>query len=209
MDIIKKILDVKILPILRNVKEENVVDYTYILQEEGINLIEITLTDEKSFQIIQNIKGKFPEIIVGAGTVLTTEQASKAIEMGAQFIVSPGYVENLVSFAKFVNVLFIPGVATPTEIMNAILHGVSLLKVFPAVQLTPAFFKEIKGPFPSIKMMAVGGITVDNVKDFIEAGAHSIGIGSGLFKDHLGYDVSSREVVRRLRLLKQILKGNN
>jgi len=208
MNIVEKILDVKILPILRNARKENVFDYAYILKEEGINLMEITLSDEQSFQIIQNIKDKFSEIIIGAGSVLTPEQASRAMEVGAQFIVSPGYMENLVNFAKSENFLIIPGVATPTEVMNAILQGVSLLKIFPAIQLTPTFFKEIKGPFPNIKMIAVGGITTDNVKDFIEAGAHCIGIGSGLFKNQSGHDVTKKEFLRRLRLLKRILKSN-
>ena len=208
MNIIEKILEIKILPIFRNAKQENILEYAYILREEGVNLIEVTLSDQQSFKIIQYLKTNIPDIIVGAGTVLTPDQVSKALEVGAQFIVSPGYSESILSLFKSGKHVIIPGVATAAEIMNVMSYGIQLVKVFPAVQLTPVFFKEMRGPFPDIKMIAVGGITTKNAKIFIEAGVNCIGVGSGLFKDELGQDVTKKEFRYRLKLFKQILKIN-
>jgi len=96
------------------------------------------VTDLKFWSILQKL---YPEVVVGAGTVLSIEDAVRAIDSGAKYLVSPGNIPCVVEFAKSKNIFMIPGAATATEITKLVLQGISLIKIFPAVQLTPSFLK--------------------------------------------------------------------
>lgn len=209
MDLVDKVLNNRILPIVREVSKEKIDKYILFLENAGIDIIEVSLSRQDALNIISYLNKTYPEMTVGAGTVLNIEDAVKAIEAGAKFIVAPGYIPELVDFLKMKNIPIIPGVATPTDITRAVNQGIYLLKVFPASQLTPAFFKAMKGPFPMVKMMAVGGISVDNADAFIRAGACSIGIGNGLFKNKDGSDLSEEEFRSRIRILKNLFGERN
>ncbi|WP_422445678.1 bifunctional 4-hydroxy-2-oxoglutarate aldolase/2-dehydro-3-deoxy-phosphogluconate aldolase [Thermoanaerobacterium sp. DL9XJH110] len=204
MDIVEKVLKNRILPIVRGVTGEKIDKYVSSLKAADIDIIEVSLSTLDALETINYLKKTYPDMTVGAGTVLNIEDAVKAMEAGAQFIVTPGYIPELVDFLKMKDVPVIPGVATPTDITRAVCQKVYLLKIFPASQLTTEFFKAVQGPFPMIKMMAVGGITVDNASEFIKAGACSIGMGNGLFKGEDGADISEHDFKVRINGLKNI-----
>lgn len=209
MELIEALVKLKVLPIMRNVKKENAVRYAALLLREGINVLEVTMSSSDSLEIVRSIQSRFPDLTVGVGTVLSPSQALSAVESGAKFVVSPGCSEALMKSAESAGFFLIPGVATPTEIMKVLEHGLITVKVFPASVLTTAFFREMKGPFPDVRMIATGGITVDNAAEFLKAGAQCVGIGSALFKDRDGADVSEEELCERLRLLAELLKGED
>lgn len=206
MDIVEKVLKNRILPIVRGVDRGKIDKYVSSLKAADIDIMEVSLSTLDALETISYLKKTYPDMTLGAGTVLGIEDAVKAMEAGAQFIVTPGYIPELIDFLKMKNMPVIPGVATPTDITRAVCQKVYLLKVFPASQLTPEFFKAVQGPFPMIKMMAVGGITIDNASEFIEAGACSIGMGGGLFKNKDGSDILENDFKIRIQGLKNLFE---
>lgn len=198
------ILKNRILPIFRGVKKESAIAYMPLLLDAGINTVEIALSTSDGLEILEYITKMYPEVVVGAGTVLSIEDAVRAIDSGAKYLVSPGNIPCVVEFAKSKNIFMIPGAATATEITKVVLQGISLIKIFPAVQLTPSFFKEIKGPFPHIKMVASGGITINNAKEYVKAGAYAISMGTGLFKNESGADIPENQFKERVKQLNSI-----
>jgi 2-dehydro-3-deoxyphosphogluconate aldolase/(4S)-4-hydroxy-2-oxoglutarate aldolase len=120
-------------------------------------------------------------LAVGAGTILSIGAAERAINAGATFLVSPHLDTELVRWAADRGVPFLPGAATPTEVLAAWRAGAAAIKVFPASALGPTFLRELHGPFPDIPLQPTGGITVDSAGAFIRAGAIAVGLGSWLF----------------------------
>jgi len=147
----------------------------------GVKNIEITMTIPNAVNAISElVRSSGNYIIIGAGTVIDTKLVSAVIDAGAQFVVSPIWDINIFNECKSRNVVCIPGCFTPTEIFNAWTNGADFIKVFPASSLGPQFFRDIKGPFPDIRLMPTGGVTIDNVSQWVKSGAVAIGIGSDL-----------------------------
>jgi 2-dehydro-3-deoxyphosphogluconate aldolase/(4S)-4-hydroxy-2-oxoglutarate aldolase len=121
------------------------------------------------------------QVLVGAGTVLSTEQAKLCMDAGAQFLVSPGLSPAVISFAHAHDTLAIAGALTPTELMNAQLSGAKLIKIFPCGNVGgPKYLKSLKAPFPDAALIPTGGVNISNAADFILAGAFALGIGADL-----------------------------
>lgn len=168
------------IPVLRETDEEKLYGLAKALVEGGLKVLEITLMSESAFKVIKRLSTD-NDIIVGAGTVLNQEQARKAMDAGAKFLVSPGLNEGAVVFARNNNIPFIPGVLTPTEIMQAVSLGCELVKIFPVTALGgTSYLKQLKGPFPKLNVMASGGVGLDDLRDYLEAGAFCVGTGSQL-----------------------------
>ena len=145
------------------------------------------------------------EIILGVGSVLESETAQKAIDAGAQFVVSPIYNRDIVKAAHKNDVPAMPGTFTPTEIFNAHQEGADIIKVFPADILGMSFFKSIKAPMPNLNIMPTGGVTLDNAGEWIKAGACAVGIGSALLdnkaieeNDYNKLTENARRILRNL-----------
>jgi 2-dehydro-3-deoxyphosphogluconate aldolase / (4S)-4-hydroxy-2-oxoglutarate aldolase len=172
----------EIVAIIRGVAPENVYMITKTLIEEGINFVEVSLSDEDAgLACIHQIAVHFSDKIgLGAGTVLRQEQADKAIAAGAKYIITPGWDTNLVRYIKSKNVGIYPGVYSPSEVMQSINEDIEIIKLFPAGDLGINYIKSLLGPFPNIKIMAVGGVTKSNIRDFYNAGCYSFAIGSDL-----------------------------
>ena len=117
---------------------------------------------------------------VGAGTVLTVEQVAAARVAGAVFTVSPGFDPDVLRASLAADMPHLPGVATPTELHRAVAAGCGWVKVFPASALGPSWFRDIRGPFPDVRLVATGGITAATAADFLRAGADVVGVGSAL-----------------------------
>jgi 2-dehydro-3-deoxyphosphogluconate aldolase/(4S)-4-hydroxy-2-oxoglutarate aldolase len=168
------------IPVVRETDEEKLYSLGKALAEGGLKVLEVTLMSEDAYKVIKRLSTD-KDLIVGAGTVLNQEQAEKAMEAGAKFLVSPGLDEGSVVFARTNNIPFVPGVMTPSEIMKAIALGCDLVKIFPISTLGgTSYLKNLKGPFPKLKVMATGGIGLPDVREFFEAGAFCVGAGNQL-----------------------------
>ena len=147
----------------------------------GVQALEVTMTTPRAIELISDIAPTLPDgFLIGAGTVLDAATARQAIEAGAQFVVSPVLRPTIIDECHRHDVAMIPGCFSPTEILDAVDAGADIVKVFPATSLGPGFFKDLRGPFPDVKLMPTGGVTVENAGEWIRAGAAAVGIGSAL-----------------------------
>jgi 2-dehydro-3-deoxyphosphogluconate aldolase/(4S)-4-hydroxy-2-oxoglutarate aldolase len=146
--------------------------------DAGVKFVEITFSVPGAPKVIEALARR-PELHVGAGTVLSREQAQAAITAGAEFVVAPSLELDLVPVCHAAGIAFFPGAATPTEIITAARAGADLVKIFPADCLGGAYFiRQMSGPFPEIRFMVSGGVSLNNVKDYVEAGVMGICLGS-------------------------------
>lgn len=178
---IKLIKESGIVAIIRNIDESRVLNVTNALLKGGIKCIEITFNTLNANKMISMIKKEFKDdVFVGAGTVIDEDTAKIAYDSGAEFILSPSLHKDVIEFCNNNKIISIPGAYTPTEIITAKQWGADIIKVFPAGAVKPEYIKMLKGPFNDIDMMAVGGINVYNVSDYIKNGCMSVGVGGAL-----------------------------
>ncbi|MDO6657416.1 bifunctional 4-hydroxy-2-oxoglutarate aldolase/2-dehydro-3-deoxy-phosphogluconate aldolase [Anaerobacillus sp. 1_MG-2023] len=171
-----------IISIVRDVERTEIKTVADSLLRGGIHRVEVSLSDEEKgfaslYKLCQNYRD---EMEIGVGTVTSIEQADKAIEIGAKYIITPGWDKTLVEACLQKGYRVIPGVFTPGEIMQAQMIGIHQVKLFPASSLGEQYIRNIKGPFPKVSIMGVGGITLKNVRDYQDAGCDSFAIGSDL-----------------------------
>jgi 2-dehydro-3-deoxyphosphogluconate aldolase/(4S)-4-hydroxy-2-oxoglutarate aldolase len=150
--------------------------------EGGISTFEITLTVPGAVQLIESLVKRFgARALIGAGTVLTAQQAEACIDAGAQFVVSPGFDAATVELVLRKDVPCMPGALTPTEVITAWKAGVDMVKIFPCSAMGGArYLKALRGPLPQVKMLPTGGVNAENAREYLAAGAAALGIGSGL-----------------------------
>lgn len=181
MDTLNIIKETKLIAILRNANPDDVLPIVRTLYKAGVRAIEVTMNSPKalaSIDLIANeMKGK---VVVGAGTVLDAESARLAILSGATFILSPTVNKETIRMTKKYGVVSIPGALTPTEILEAYEYGGDIIKVFPTTTMGPSYIKDLQGPLPHIPLLPTGGVDLNNVADFIKAGAVGVGLGSAL-----------------------------
>ena len=184
--IVKKILENKVIAIIRGLSPEDAVKTAKAFAAGGIRLIEVTFNQAKpeSFpdtaKSIAAIKRECDGVNVGAGTVLSCEQVDIAKNAGAEFIISPDADEAVIRHTVASGLVSIPGAYTATEIKRAHDAGADFVKVFPCLENATAYIKAIRAPLSHIKLLAVGGVTLDNAADFLSAGCVGVGVGSSL-----------------------------
>ncbi|MCI1983891.1 MAG: bifunctional 4-hydroxy-2-oxoglutarate aldolase/2-dehydro-3-deoxy-phosphogluconate aldolase [Bifidobacteriaceae bacterium] len=176
----------KVIAILRNLPDAQISPVIESLHDSGIDLVEIAFNRFKSAQdnanrIQRAVNLGIPNMHIGAGTVLTVEGVDKAADAGAEFILSPNTVDEVIGESKRLGLISVPAALSPSEIWRAYELGADIVKVFPASSLGPHYFKEILSPLPGIPLSAVGGVDVNNARQFLDAGAFCLGIGSALF----------------------------
>lgn len=177
---------VPIVGILRNVSFEELKMILPIAHNAGLTTIEITVNTPKVFEMIAHARDIFNEKMnIGVGTVCTVSEFDQAIEAGSEFIVTPVLNKKIIQKSLSQEIPIFPGAYTPTEIHKAWSWGVPMVKVFPATNLGAGFIKDLKGPFPNIKLIPTGGVNLENIIDFQKAGAAGFGIGSPLFDKKL------------------------
>lgn len=170
------------LGIIRGIKEESISGVMEAAISAGLRFVEITLNTPNAPRFIEKTCRDYSgSLCVGAGTVLTTGDAETAVSAGARFLVSPTVKGDVAAFCRKRELAYFPGAFTPTEIETAWNNGATMVKVFPASQLGPAYFKEVKGPFQGIRLMAVGGINRENVPQYLSAGASALALGGSIF----------------------------
>jgi 2-dehydro-3-deoxyphosphogluconate aldolase/(4S)-4-hydroxy-2-oxoglutarate aldolase len=147
----------------------------------GIPIVEITLTVPGALGVISDLANRYPDMAVGAGTVLVDEVARRCVDAGARFLTSPGLVLEVVAYARKVDVAVFPGALTPTEIIAAWKAGADLVKIFPSAHIGGyQYVRALKVPLPQIPLIATGGVNQLTATDFILAGATAIGMGGEL-----------------------------
>lgn len=175
-----------IVAVIRKVSPSKVKPLVEAFINGGVTGIEITMDSEDALRIISEMKETFGEkAVIGAGTVMNKEQAEQAISAGADFIFAPILSKETIEYTKEQGVIMIPGVFTPTEMHLANQWGADMVKIFPANVLGPKFLKDVSGPISDIPMMPTGGVNLDNVQSFMEAGAVAAGIGGSLVNKSL------------------------
>jgi 2-dehydro-3-deoxyphosphogluconate aldolase / (4S)-4-hydroxy-2-oxoglutarate aldolase len=164
----------------------NSVEEAYLISEAcvkgGIKFIEITFTIPNASEVIKELTKKFinQDLLIGAGTVLDSKTANLAIESGAKYIVSPGFDLETAKFCKEKQIPYMPGCLTITEMLNATNHGCEVIKLFPGSAFGPSYVKAVKGPLPNIKIMPTGGVSLDNIHEWVKNGVIAVGVGSEL-----------------------------
>jgi len=192
----------KLVPVIRTATIDNARWAVEVLAEAGIHVCEITLTIPNAAELIREFSASKPDLLIGAGTVLTADQARASSDAGAKFIVSPIFEKRVVEFCNKNEICVMPAGLTPTEIYNAWQSGADVVKVFPCGAVGGAsYIKAIKSVFPEIRLMPTGGVNIDTAKNFLDAGAIAIGIGSDLIDQNERRDEQTDEIVRRTRQL--------
>ncbi len=147
----------------------------------GITALEVTMTVPRAIELIGEIAPALPAgFLIGAGTVVDPETARAAVQAGARYIVSPVFRPAVIEASHAAGAAAMPGCLSPTEILAAWDAGADVVKVFPATALGPAYFKDLRGPLPHVKLMPTGGVSLENAGDWIRAGAVAIGVGGAL-----------------------------
>lgn len=180
LTILTKILDEGIVAILRMDEEEKVLNVVDALQAGGVHAIEITMGTPGALRLIEKVAKEKPEVLIGVGSVLDAETARMALYAGAKFIVTPVTKPVIIETAHRYDAPVFSGAFTPGEILTAFESGADVVKVFPAETLGIPYFKAVLAPMPQLRLMPTGGVTVDNVGDWLKAGACAVGIGGAL-----------------------------
>ncbi len=147
----------------------------------GFRIVEFTLTTPGALELIEEFSAQ-SELVVGAGTVLSPEDAQSAVARGARFLVSPVVDEEVIAEARKLGVAMLPGGHTPTELLRAHRAGAPLQKLFPAPGVGPAFVSACLGPLPFLRIVPTHNVGADNAAAYLEAGAHAVGFVSTLFQ---------------------------
>jgi len=148
----------------------------------GVTVIEVTMTVPNAIDLLRDLKAKYgSQVLLGSGTVTTAAQAQATIEAGAEFVLSPSLHLDVIAKTKDLGKVSIPGALTPTEVITAWEAGADYVKVFPCSALGgPSYLKALLAPFPQLKLIPTGGVTIANAADFLKAGAMAVGVGSDL-----------------------------
>ena len=172
-----------ILGILRGVQIDQVQPLVETVIEAGLETLEITMNTAHAAELIKKAKQvALGRITLGAGTVLSMKDLKLALKSGATFIVMPILVYDVVKYCVKRKIPVFPGALTPSEIYRAWDAGATMVKVFPAKFFGPDYFREIKGPFNNIELLACSGVTAENMKDYFAAGASAVTFGASVFR---------------------------
>lgn len=182
----------------------------------GVRAFEFTNRRANSFEVFSHLvkhRGKFPDLLLGIGTIMDGSTAQKFIDAGADFIISPILRTEMADVCNRNNIAWIPGCATLTEIVTARDHGAAVIKVFPGSVLGPGFVSSILPVVPDLRLMITGGVepNLENLSAWFRAGAMCVGMGSQLFTKEIlqnrSWDLLSERIAQALRLVKEIRRN--
>ena len=166
-EVIKRFTELKLIPVIKLDSPDQAIPMAKALLAGGLPIAEVTFRTDAAEESIRIINEKYPEIFLGAGTVTTVDQAKRAVNAGACFLVGPGFSATVAQYAKENNITYLPGVCTPTEIMMALEYGIDVVKFFPAKAFGGvATIKAIAAAFPNVRFVPTGGINAGNVNEY-------------------------------------------
>ena len=202
--IIETVSKEKLVAIVRGVKKEQLIPLAEAMYEGGIRLLEVTysangsVSDEQTAENIKMLCEHFGErMYIGAGTVIKESQVELTAKAGGKFIISPDTNVAVIKLTKELGLVSMPGAFTPTEIQTAHNAGADFVKLFPAVNCGPDYFKAVSAPLSHVKLLAVGGIDCDNMADYLKVGVCGFGIGSNIINKKM-LDAGDYEGLKKL-----------
>ncbi len=202
MDILEELTRVRIVAIVRGNYGGRWQDYTNALLAGGVTVMEIALNSPGALQGLHELQRAFgSRIRLGVGTALTADDANRAIDAGAQFVIAPDTDETVIATCIRRNTPVIPGAFTPTEIKRAYQLGAAMVKLFPAE--SPSYIRAVRGPLGHVPLMVTGGVTVENAGEYLKAGANALGMGSALTSPRFPLD----EITERARQLMETVQA--
>jgi 2-dehydro-3-deoxyphosphogluconate aldolase/(4S)-4-hydroxy-2-oxoglutarate aldolase len=203
---LKRVEETGIVAVVRAENAEKALKITEAVKKGGIEAIEITMTVPGAVDVIKQLTDEYSkdEILIGAGSVLDAETARACILAGAEYIVSPSLDEETIAMCNRYQKAVMPGAMSVTEVVKAMKYGADIVKIFPATLFGPKIIKAIKGPLPQAPLMPTGGVSLDNVKDWIKAGSLAVGVGSSLSKgaktgDYEQVTETAKEFIRLIK----------
>jgi 2-dehydro-3-deoxyphosphogluconate aldolase/(4S)-4-hydroxy-2-oxoglutarate aldolase len=205
--LISELYSSRLVAVVRSKSADEALALARAASDGGIKFVEITFSVPGALDVIKDLAAR-KDIHVGAGTVLAPQQAERAIGVGAEFVVSPSLELNLVAICHMANVACFPGAATPTEIIAAQRARADLVKIFPAdLAGGPYFIRQIQGPFPDVRFMVSGGVSLQNVTDYVQLGVTGICLGSAYLETFLVEKGKKHFIKEMLRFVKLVAKA--
>jgi 2-dehydro-3-deoxyphosphogluconate aldolase/(4S)-4-hydroxy-2-oxoglutarate aldolase len=193
-------LDVPVIGILRGIGSalfRSIMDTSF---SSGLQAMEITMNTREASQIVSQCRSSVPSgKLLGMGTIRNIDEAKKAVESGAMFLVTPNTDTEVIEYAGSNSIPVISGALTPTEVYTAWSAGAEMVKVFPCGAFGPRYIRELRGPFEQIPLVAVGGVDRDNVKEYFTAGARAVGVSSSLFGRQAITDQNIEEIAQNVK----------
>jgi 2-dehydro-3-deoxyphosphogluconate aldolase/(4S)-4-hydroxy-2-oxoglutarate aldolase len=173
---------VGIIPVLRARSAVQAHAVVQAMLAGGVTVVEVTMTVPGAVDLLKELKNEYgAKLLLGSGTVTTGEQAEATIEAGAEFVVSPSFHPDVIAVTKAHKKLSIPGALTPTEVITAWNAGADYVKIFPCSAVGGAsYLKSLLAPFPHLKLIPTGGVTLQNAETYLQAGARAVGVGGDL-----------------------------
>lgn len=166
----------------------------------GLKAVEVSFTTPGATDVIHTLRDRHPQVVIGAGTILTPQEVTVAAGAGAQFMVSPGFDPDTLTGAHDKGIPFFPGVLTPTEVATALHAGAWAVKVFPLAAMGSSYLRDLRAPFPDLDIIAVGGMDLERARQALHDGARCVGVGSPIFGAAAGQRRGSDEHIQRVRL---------
>ncbi|ADN69071.1 bifunctional 4-hydroxy-2-oxoglutarate aldolase/2-dehydro-3-deoxy-phosphogluconate aldolase [Mycoplasmopsis fermentans] len=197
LDLIKK---EKLIAVIRYNSYEEAKKAIETCIKGGIKIIEITLTTPEALKLIKEFSKS--KVLIGAGTVVSHEDAYKSVKSGAKFLVSPHFSDSVNEVSQISEIPYLAGVMTPTEAISAYRQGSKLLKVFPSEIVGPNFISGLLKPFPFLELMPSGGVNLDNAAAWLKSGAKAISVGSNLLAGQ-----SEKEKLESIKKYLKIVNG--
>lgn len=185
MDVLNSLMTHKVVAVIRLDDLTHAEQLSKALLAGGIRILEFTLTNPDTYDVVAHLRTRLPDAVIGIGSIRTGEQARLSISSGAQFLVSPILQLEMVRIGQEAQVVTAPAGYTPTELSTAYQSGADLVKVFPADTLGAKYIKGVLAAMPDLKLMPTGGVGVNNIADYIKAGAVAVGVGGALVNQKL------------------------
>lgn len=215
LEILNRILDCGIIAVIRAPDIERGYNLAEAARKGGITAIEIAMTTPGALEVIRELVARYPgnEVIIGAGTVLDPETARLTILSGADYIISPHFNPEVVRMCHRYRKVCIPGAMSVKEVVEVLESGADAIKIFPAGLFGPQIIKAIREPLPQAKLVPTGGVNLDNVAEWFEAGAAAVAVGGELTKEALAkndyglLEQKAKEFILRIKEVRKKLRG--
>jgi 2-dehydro-3-deoxyphosphogluconate aldolase/(4S)-4-hydroxy-2-oxoglutarate aldolase len=205
--LISELYATSLVAVIRSKTSEDALAIAHAAAAGGIKFIEITFTVPGALDVIKHLAAR-KDVHVGAGTVLAPQQAERAIGVGAEFVVSPSLELNLIGICHTANVACFPGAGTPTEIIAASRAHADLVKIFPADLVGgPSFIRQVQAPFPDVRFMVSGGVSLTNVSEYVQAGVTGICLGSAYLGNLLAEKGKKRFVMEMQKFVRLVAEA--
>lgn len=181
MDMRETFRERPVLAIMRNIPLENTISYAKAAIDGGVQIFEVALNSKDSYEQISILRREFgSDARIGAGTAITVERAKRAMEAGAEFLLTPSTQAEILDYCQCQNIALLPGVLTPSDVAACVSYGFRTMKLFPAGDMPLSYIGSLKGPFDDTDYVAIGGVDMENIDIFFQKGFIGVGLGSNI-----------------------------